>query len=148
MTSPQNYIAEDTTIKGSITTASSLTVAGAIEGDINAGGDVAILPDANVRGDVSGPTVTVSGKVEGRVSASGRLVITSRGHVHGDIAVRALLIEEGGTLQGQCTMGANAGTLPSPRPSAATLVGTPGNGRAPTPAPSTIAPPPARPPER
>jgi cytoskeletal protein CcmA (bactofilin family) len=143
MTSPQNYIAEDTTIKGNITTASSLTVAGAIEGDVNAGGDVSILPDANVRGDVSGPTVTVSGKVEGRVSASGRLVITSRGHVHGDIAVRALLIEEGGTLQGQCTMGANAGTLPA-RPGATTLIGTPGNGRATT----TTTPAPARPPER
>ncbi|HWB78997.1 MAG TPA: polymer-forming cytoskeletal protein [Nannocystaceae bacterium] len=144
MTSPQNYIAEDTTIKGSITTASSLTVAGAIEGDINAGGDVTILPDANVRGDVSGPTVTISGKVEGRVSASGRLLITSKGHVHGDIAVRALLIEEGGTLQGQCSMGANAATLPARSSASAS-----GNGRpATTPPSATIAPPPPRPPER
>jgi cytoskeletal protein CcmA (bactofilin family) len=141
----QNFIAEDTTIKGNITTASSLTVAGAVEGDINAGGDVAILPDANVRGDVSGPTVTVSGKVEGRVSASGRLVITSRGHVHGDIAVRALLIEEGGTLQGQCSMGANAA---APRASSSGITPSPlsGNGRTGTPA--TLTPPPARPPER
>jgi cytoskeletal protein CcmA (bactofilin family) len=145
MTSPQNYIAEDTTIKGNITTASSLTVAGAIEGDINAGGDVTILPDANVRGDVSGPTVTISGKVEGRVSASGRLLITSKGHVHGDIAVRALLIEEGGTLQGQCSMGANAGTLPARASTSASSLGA-GNGRPTTPV--TNAPPPPRPPER
>lgn len=122
MSSPTNFIAEDTTIKGNITTASSLTVAGAVEGDINAGGDVNILGDAIVRGDVSGPAVTIAGKVEGRVSASGKLVITTKGHVHGDIAVRSLLIEEGGTLQGQCHMGANAslpqkGGSAAPRPS-------------------------------
>jgi cytoskeletal protein CcmA (bactofilin family) len=105
MTSPHNYITEDTTIKGSITTASSLTIAGAIEGDVNAGGEIVILGDAVIKGDVSGPNVTVQGQVEGRINASGRLLITSSGQVHGDIAVRSLLIEEGGTLQGECHMG-------------------------------------------
>lgn len=108
MTDPKNYITEDTTIKGSITTASSLTVAGAVEGDINAGGEIAILDDALVRGDVSGPNIRVQGKVEGRIVASGRLVISSSGSVLGDISVRSLLIEEGGTLQGECNMGTAA----------------------------------------
>lgn len=122
MPNPTNYITEDTTIRGSVTTASSLTVAGAIEGDINAGGEVSILEDAMVKGDVSGPNVSVAGKVEGRISASGRLVIGAAGEVRGDISVRALLIEEGGTLEGQCSMGnAQAGsTRPAaeaPRPS-------------------------------
>jgi cytoskeletal protein CcmA (bactofilin family) len=113
MSDPKNYITEDTTIKGSITTASSLTVAGAVEGDINAGGEIAILDDALVRGDVSGPNIRIAGKVEGRIVASGRLVITAAGTVLGDISVRSLLIEEGGTLQGECTMGA-AAELPKP----------------------------------
>ncbi|MBX7079062.1 MAG: polymer-forming cytoskeletal protein [Nannocystaceae bacterium] len=134
MANPQNFISEDTTIKGSVTTASSLTVAGAVEGDINAGGDVVILADASVKGDISGPAVTVSGKVEGRVNASGRLLITARGFVHGDISVRSLLIEEGGTLQGQCSMGAAAAT---PKTAA------PGNGRliVPPPSPAPLAAP-------
>lgn len=131
MTSPQNFISEDTTIKGSITTASTLTVAGAIEGDINAGGDVNVLADATVKGDISGPAVTISGKVEGRINASGRLLITAKGLVQGDIAVRSLLIEEGGTLQGQCSMGTAAPVRP-------------GNGRPlvtpPSPSPTMVAP--------
>lgn len=106
MTNPQNYITEDTTIKGSITTASSLTVAGAVEGDINTGGEISVLGDALVKGDVSGPNVRIQGKVEGRITATGRLVISASGQVVGDISVRALLIEEGGTLQGECKMGA------------------------------------------
>ena len=137
MSNPTNYITEDTTIKGSITTASSLTVAGAVEGDINAGGEVIILDDAFVRGDVSGPNVRIQGKVEGRIVASGRLVISSAGSVMGDISVRSLLIEEGGTLQGECHMGATEGAPKAAPPRAPT------NGRS-----SDLPAPPLRPPER
>jgi cytoskeletal protein CcmA (bactofilin family) len=146
MPSPSNFIAEDTTIKGSITTASSLTIAGAIEGDVNAGGEVNVLADAFVRGDISGPTVVIAGKVDGRINASGRLLITASGHVTGDIAVRSLLIEEGGTLQGQCAMGANLPALPGRTASSS----SPNNGRPLTPAmlPITSGAPPVRPPER
>jgi cytoskeletal protein CcmA (bactofilin family) len=111
MTSPKNFITEDTTIKGSITTASSLTIAGAIEGDINAGGEIAVLADASIKGDVSGPNIKIDGRVEGRISASGRLVIAATGKVYGDISVRSLLIEEGGTLDGQCHMGTSSAPL-------------------------------------
>jgi len=120
MPNATNVITEDTTIRGSVTTASSLTVAGAVEGDINAGGEVKILEDALVKGDVSGPNVVVSGKVEGRIVASGRLVIGAAGEVRGDISVRSLLIEEGGTLEGQCSMGKGATpqpNVPTPRAS-------------------------------
>jgi cytoskeletal protein CcmA (bactofilin family) len=121
MSTVKNFITEDTTIKGSITTASSLTVAGAIEGDINAGGEIAVLEDAVIKGDVSGPNIKIDGKVEGRISASGRLVIAASGKVYGDISVRSLLIEEGGTLEGQCHMGANAGASSSTSPRASGL---------------------------
>jgi cytoskeletal protein CcmA (bactofilin family) len=121
MTNPQNFITEDTTIKGSVTTASSLTIAGAIEGDVNAGGEIVLLADAVIKGDVSGPNITVHGQVEGRVNASGRLLITNTGQVHGDIAVRSLHIDEGGTLQGECHMGE--------APASARAVVSEGNGR-------------------
>lgn len=133
MTNPQNYITEDTTIKGSITTASSLTIAGAVEGDVNAGGDITVLDDALIKGDVSGPNVKILGKVEGRVSATGRLEISSSGQVIGDISVRALHIEEGGTLEGECKMGGSG--KPTSRPTPTAPVGTP------RPAPSSLPPP-------
>ncbi len=132
MTNPQNYITEDTTIKGSITTASSLTIAGAVEGDVNAGGEITVLDDALIKGDVSGPNVKILGKVEGRVSATGRLEISSSGQVIGDISVRALHIEEGGTLEGECKMG-GGGKPPRPAPTAP--IGTP------RPAPPNLPPP-------
>lgn len=138
MTNPQNYITEDTTIKGSITTASSLTIAGAIEGDVNAGGEITVLDDAFVKGDVSGPNIKILGQVEGRVNATGRLEISSSGQVVGDISVRALHIEEGGTLEGECKMGGNGTTTANTkaaRPTSTAPVGTP------RPAPSNLPPP-------
>lgn len=136
MSNPQNYITEDTTIKGSITTASSLTIAGAIEGDVNAGGEITVLDDAMVKGDVSGPNVKIQGKVEGRVNATGRLEISASGQVVGDISVRALHIEEGGTLQGECSMGGGAAAkAPTPKPS------KPAPSATPRPAASNVPPP-------
>lgn len=145
MSNPQNYITEDTTIKGNITTASSLTVAGAVEGDINAGGEITVLDDALVKGDVSGPNVRIQGKVEGRVTATGRLVISAEGAVTGDISVRALLIEEGGTLQGECKMG--SGATAAKAPIGKTV--TPSNGSTSSSSSSpSLGTPPLRPPER
>ena len=64
MTSPQNFISEDTTIKGNITTASTLTIAGAIEGDRQRGRRRERARHASVKCDISGPAFTISGKVE------------------------------------------------------------------------------------
>ncbi len=138
MSPTHNQITEDTTIHGDITSASAMTIAGVIEGNVTAAGEVHVLEDALVKGDVSGPDVHVGGRVEGRVSASGKLTITRSGQVIGDIQVRALLIEEGGTLHGICKMGEQTGkhavaASATPTPSAS-------NGRAAPPPPPSHAP--------
>lgn len=104
MTEPKNYITEDTTIRGDLTTGSSVTVAGVLEGTLTAGGEVQVLPDAVVKGDISGSDVLVGGRVEGSVTTPGRLIIGASGEVVGDVTMRQLYIEEGGTLDGRCTM--------------------------------------------
>lgn len=138
MAAHQNFITDDTSIKGNITTASSLTIAGAIEGNVNAGGEVLVLPDAVVHGDVSGPAIRIEGKVEGRITTTGRLVISGAGVVLGDISVLSLLIEEGGTLQGQCSMGrapdaaASRASRPASGPSGSPKPAAPKVGETPT----------------
>ncbi|MEM7153644.1 MAG: polymer-forming cytoskeletal protein [Myxococcota bacterium] len=116
MPESSNFITEDTTVNGDITTASSLTIAGTVNGDIEAEQDVTILSTATVTGNVSGPGIQVQGKVKGKVAASGRLVIGATGGVWGDISVRALLIEEGGVLEGQCSMRSAEAEAPAPSP--------------------------------
>jgi cytoskeletal protein CcmA (bactofilin family) len=115
-------ITEDTTIKGNVTSASSLLISGVIEGSVHCGGDVELMAEGSIRGDivgidvmvhkgamvkgnVSGRDVAVGGRVEGQVAASGRLTIAGSGNVIGDVAVRALAVEDGGVLLGKCKMG-------------------------------------------
>jgi cytoskeletal protein CcmA (bactofilin family) len=76
-----------------------------VRGNVDARASVTILGEAEVDGDVTGGDVRIAGAVRGRVRAAGRLVISASGSVLGDVHVRALSIEVGGTLQGQCHMG-------------------------------------------
>jgi cytoskeletal protein CcmA (bactofilin family) len=125
-------ITEDTTIRGSVTSASSLLICGVIEGSVHCGGDVELLGEGSIRGDVVGIDVTVhkgahvkgnvsgrdveiGGKVEGEVAASGRLTIGGSGNVVGDITVRALAVADGGVLLGKCKMGDGGARSSGPR---------------------------------
>ncbi|MEE9385672.1 MAG: polymer-forming cytoskeletal protein [Nannocystaceae bacterium] len=99
-------IAADTRILGDIKADSGLSVAGEVRGNIEADGVITVQESATIKGDVHGTDVVVRGKVEGQVIASAKLTISTTGLVVGDIEVRSLLIEDGGTLQGQCRMGA------------------------------------------
>lgn len=102
---PGTSIAADTKIRGDLKTDTSLSVAGVVEGNLDAAGPVLISGSARVQGDVIASDISVEGLVEGNVTATGKLTITATGTVLGDITVRSLLILEGGTLQGQCHMG-------------------------------------------
>lgn len=98
------FIGDGMEIKGSVSTASGLVVAGFIEGDINSGGHVDIWPDASVEGSVSAQSVNVNGQIKGNVTVAGRLHINEKGKVHGDVEVKSLQVEEGGALLGRCKM--------------------------------------------
>lgn len=114
-------LTDDTTIVGSITTASDLWIAGRIEGDIESGAAVHIASDGAVVGDVTALRVRVdhggsiegsveagdaaiSGRVKGSVSSTGKLAIASSGEVVGDVTAHSLHVDDGATLQGRCTM--------------------------------------------
>lgn len=102
------HIAADTQVHGHVRSGAGLTVAGEVNGNVHAEAMVVVEQSARVQGDVCGDDVIVRGRVEGQVAAKGKLTISATGLVLGDIVVRSLLIEDGGTLQGQCRMGATA----------------------------------------
>jgi cytoskeletal protein CcmA (bactofilin family) len=98
------FVGDGMEIKGTVATASSLIVAGFIEGDVNSAGHVEVRREAVIQGTVAAQTLTVHGAVEGNVTASGRLHIASTGKVDGDVQVAALQVDEGGSLLGRCKM--------------------------------------------
>ncbi len=98
------YVSEDTRIDGSLTTGSPVSVVGEVLGNVTSASKVEVGEDATINGSVTGSEVVVAGTVTGPVHTTGRLCILSTGTVRGDVEVASILVDEGGTLDGRCTM--------------------------------------------
>jgi len=90
-------------------------LAGVIEGEIEATGDVEIDDQAKVKASVAGRDVSIRGHVNGAVVARKRLVVAKSGSLVGDVRVQRLVIQDGATFSGKVSMGA-AAEAPASRP--------------------------------
>lgn len=92
-------------IKGEVTGAEDLVVAGRVEGKINLEGCVLTLAaGSEVVGEVSAGTVIVSGHVEGTLLATKRLEARATAVIEGDVTTPVLLVQEGATVCAQIDM--------------------------------------------
>ncbi len=96
-------IGEECLFEGNITTSASTRIDGKLKGNITGQSSLIIGENGVVIGEVRSDEATVYGKVEGIVESS-RLEIKRGGYVSGDIFVQTLTIEDGGLLNGRCTM--------------------------------------------
>jgi cytoskeletal protein CcmA (bactofilin family) len=94
---------------GSLTFDGDLTVAGKMEGEVHATGDVAVENGSTVKATIEGNNVTVQGTIHGNVNARGRLSLSGSGSLHGDVRVSKLTVEDGATLNGNVQMGPSVG---------------------------------------
>lgn len=81
----------------------SLRIEGIVEGTIHSDGEVTIAPSGEVKGTIIAKHLIVTGRVLGTFRIQECLEIHGTGYVEGDVEVGALLVDEGGTLQGTCT---------------------------------------------
>jgi cytoskeletal protein CcmA (bactofilin family) len=94
---------------GSLTFDGDLTVAGKLEGEVHATGNVAVENGSTVKATIEGNDVNVQGTVHGNVNARGRLSLSGSGSLHGDVRVSKLTVEDGATLNGNVSMGPAVG---------------------------------------
>jgi cytoskeletal protein CcmA (bactofilin family) len=94
---------------GSLTFDGDFTVAGKMEGELRATGDVAVENGSTVKATIEGNNVNVQGTVHGNVNARGRLSLSGSGSLHGDVRVSKLTVEDGATLNGNVQMGPSVG---------------------------------------
>ena len=108
----------DSRIKGDLKFQGTLTVDGAVLGDIHApegsGAMLIIGENASVAGDIVSDSVLISGRVTGNVKAGDRVEIFGTGVLHGDIATGDVMIQGGAEFQGRCQMTKVAPPLPHP----------------------------------
>ncbi len=82
----------------------SFRVDGKVVGKVVSDGDLVVGEKGEIDGEIRVGRLFVSGLVKGEIHAARRLSIHPRGRVEGTVYARALIIEEGGILEGQSSM--------------------------------------------
>lgn len=97
-------IGENTTVNGNLESDSSIKVMGRVEGDIKAAGDVIILLNAVIKGDIWAENLTIAGTVNGNLHVKNNLHLESTARVKGDMELHSLVTDEGAVFEGNCKM--------------------------------------------
>ena len=96
-------------LNGRLEIQGDLRVAGNVEGELKASGDVSIGEGAAIQASIEGANVNVRGQVTGNVTAKKRLTLGGSGRLNGDVKVARLTVEDGATLNGNVTMQSEKG---------------------------------------
>lgn len=94
-----SIIASQTTIKGTIETASMLQVEGTLEGNIISKDLVHISSSGKILGNIDAKTVFIDGEANGEILAD-KVEIGERGRVFANITSSVFVIREGGLFEG------------------------------------------------
>lgn len=97
-------IGSDTRIEGDINSSETIKIDGKLIGDIEGKSQVIIGELGLVQGNINAKNVAISGKVEGNIICNNLIEIKSSGKVLGDIETINLVVEDGGVINGNCSM--------------------------------------------
>lgn len=100
----ESLISPGVEIKGDIKSEGSIRIDGNVEGNLNIKGDLILGEKGKIKGEVRAENILVAGKLEGKASAGSRFEIATTGVIVGDISAGALIIDEGGLLDGNTRM--------------------------------------------
>jgi len=97
-------IGKDCRISGTLSLSGKVELHGSIEGEVSSTGELIIGEPANIDAKVVGADVKVFGKVNGDIECSDRLELKTGAKVYGNISCPNLIIEDGVTFEGHCSM--------------------------------------------
>ena len=95
------HIGPSVVVKGEISAKEPITIAGRVEGTIDAPGHVVTIEaGAHVTADVAAGSIVVSGTVEGSLVAEDRIALRAGAEVDGDMTAPRLAVEDGASVRG------------------------------------------------
>lgn len=101
-------IGSDATLKGELVFEKGVRVDGVVEGKVASKGQLAVSQGGRVQAEVNASSVLVDGDVVGNLIASDRIELRKTAKVKGDIRAGKLLVAEGATFVGHCSVGPDA----------------------------------------
>ena len=97
-------ISAGTEIKGTINSTYDIRIDGVFDGKLTTTGKLVIGDAAKFTGEVTCKNCDIWGTIEGTIVVNELFGIKKTANVKGEISCRRLVIEEGGNLNGTCTM--------------------------------------------
>jgi len=107
-TQTTTVIGADTHIKGDMSFDSTARILGSFEGTISAKGELQIANGATCKATVEAGKVVVDGEVDGNLTARERVELTAKAKMKGDLVSARLVVAEGASFVGHCTVGPDA----------------------------------------
>lgn len=102
---PLTVIGEDTTIETSILNSkSSVQIAGNYIGNINVESSLVVSETGKIKGNINASFVLVAGEVVGNIDVKQQIHLTKTAKILGDINCKSIIIDEGGSIDGNCKM--------------------------------------------
>ena len=97
-------IGPDAIIKGPIELEQGLIVYGKIYGDIATNGQVRVVKNGLVDGNIIGSNIHIGGTVSGNIKSRNQVILKKSCILKGDISYRKLHIEDGAQFEGKCDL--------------------------------------------
>ena len=107
-TPQMTIISADTQVRGEIIIQNAGLILGTVEGKVLSQGRLHIGEGAICKSSVEGAAITVDGTVEGNVLARERLELNTSARIKGDITAAKLIVAEGASFSGNCSVGTEA----------------------------------------
>ena len=99
------FLGTDASIDGTIEFQGTIRLDGSVKGKIKSSEGTVIVGDkAVVKAEIAVGTAIVMGEVIGTIDAAERIEVYPPGRIVGDIQAPVIAIEEGGVLNGNCTI--------------------------------------------
>jgi cytoskeletal protein CcmA (bactofilin family) len=95
-----SIIDEGLTVDGTVSVKGKLVIKGTVKGSL-VGETVIVAEGGVICADTKAASITIGGKFEGELSASNELIILSTGSCSGKVVCKNLVVEAGGTLNGE-----------------------------------------------
>ncbi|WP_294474971.1 polymer-forming cytoskeletal protein [uncultured Intestinimonas sp.] len=97
-------ISKGTVIIGTLKGEGAVKIEGKVEGEIILNGTITVASSGIIKGPVAANVLRVFGNIEGNVTARERLCLEKDGYIQGDVETSALIVEDGGQLNGRIAM--------------------------------------------
>ena len=97
-------IGNNSKIEGVLVASHPTRVDGLLQGEILSKSSVIVGESGVVKGDIRAVEILVAGTVYGNLKAEERIELTETGRVLGDLITKSLVIDEGASFKGSCTM--------------------------------------------